>query len=537
MPRLRSTVGNSVCISLILAAIPLPAYASPKGGNVAAGSATITQPGTNTTIVRQTTDKVVIDWRSFDLGPQDIARFEQPSSKAIALNRIAGGAPTTIEGTLTANGQIWLINPNGILFGKSARVDVAGLVATTLDLSNEDFMARRYRFSGGGPGAVTNAGHLTIRDAGLAALVAPSVQNSGVIEAHYGKVALGSTTGFAIDFYGDGLTSFAAPKPLDAKLEKLGSDQGHVLLTASGAKAVVDAAVGGGAVAQADHYTVANGTITLLGPTLGDVAVSGTVDVSGTHGGTIEVTGKAVSLGDTAVFDASGSVDGGTVRVGGDWHGKGNLPNASATTVAQGARISVAGASGAGGEAVVWADDTTRFEGAIDATGGIAGGSVEVSGKGRLDYLGTADLRSSGGPAGTLLLDPRNVTIAASGSTPTLPASGDTSFSPTDDDSVLAVSALQNALALGNVTVTTGSAGIQAGDITVVSSFDLGTANTLTLSAFRNVNIASGVTLSSNGAQALTLRADNTGTGIGTVSFADSTSKVDFSHSGGNVVI
>ncbi|HKV54063.1 MAG TPA: filamentous hemagglutinin N-terminal domain-containing protein, partial [Candidatus Binataceae bacterium] len=128
-----------------------------------AGQASVSRSGTNT-LVTQGTDRAAINWLGFDIAADESVRFAQPSASSIALNRVLGQNPTEIFGSLTANGQVFILNPNGVLFGKGAQVDVAGLVASTLSLSNEDFMAGRYRFTASaaaGLGEVANQGDIT----------------------------------------------------------------------------------------------------------------------------------------------------------------------------------------------------------------------------------------------------------------------------------------------------------------------------------------------------------------------------------------
>jgi filamentous hemagglutinin family protein len=520
----------STTLAVVLSTLPIQALANPENGIVVAGAAEITQQA-QTTLINQSTDKAIIDWHSFSVASPQSVVFNQPSANSITLNRVTGGDPSNILGTITANGQVWLINPNGIAFGKSARVDVAGLLATTLNIKNADFMAGNYRFEEGGaqPASVTNAGNLTISGAGLAALVAPHVSNSGVIQARLGHIALGSTNGFTLDFYGDGVVNFLLSRDTSAALQaatgsvsnsgSLIADGGTVLLTADTAKTVVDQTINMDGYIQARTIGSQSGRVTLLGGA-SQTNLSGTIDASGATGGDITVTGGAVDLAASALLDASGTQTGGMVRVGGDYQGTGDLATAQTTNVAKGALIRVnATESGNAGKAIVWSDDYTNFAGTIDATGGARsgnGGFVEVSGHNRLDYTGTTDLRAANGQSGTLLLDPRNVTIAATGATPTLPASGATSFDPSAIDSVLQVSTLQAALALGNVIVTTNGAGTQAGDITVASNISWSNPTDLTLSANRNIIINDGVTVSGLN---LILRADSTGSGVGTVSF------------------
>jgi len=545
-------------------ALPTLAEANPQNGQVSAGSATIVQTSPQNLTVNQGSQKVVINWQSFSIGSGETTTFNQPGASAIALNRVVGADPSSILGNLNANGQVWLVNPNGIAFGRSARVDVAGLLATTIDIADRDFMGGTYRFSGlKNPSAmVSNAGLITVRDAGLAALVAPGVENSGVIQANLGQIQLSSAAAFTVDLYGDGLFNFTLDKQVSQAIHRQDGTKptaavsntgvliaagGRILLTANAASSVVSNAINMSGYAQATSASVSqNGEIVLDGGSEGTVQVAGTLDASGTgtgqNGGSVHVTGQNVQLASTARIDVSGDAGGGTALVGGDRHGGGTLPHAATTTVASGATINADAVSkGNGGEVVVWSDQQTNYQGTISARGGTTGGnggSAEVSSHGLLNFNGLVDLRAPHGVTGSLLLDPENVTIASNGDTPSLPSSptAPIAFNPTVDNSVLSVSTLQSALALADVTVSNGSTGSQAGDITVAANVSWGSGNTLTLSAYRNITINDGVTIANTGAGSLNLHADNTGTGVGTVTF-NGTGKVDFSGSTGLVSI
>ncbi|HXO00860.1 MAG TPA: filamentous hemagglutinin N-terminal domain-containing protein, partial [Stellaceae bacterium] len=187
------------------------AAANPQGGQVVGGQATITNTAPNTLTIDQTTPRAAIDWKSFNIGPNQTTQFVQPSASAIALNRVQAGDPSVIAGRLTANGQLVLINPSGIVFTKGAQVDVNSLLATPTGISTANFMAGRMIFDqpSSDPNArVINNGHITVAQAGLAALVAPGVANNGVISAKLGRVVLGGAQTYTLDFYGDGLIQF-----------------------------------------------------------------------------------------------------------------------------------------------------------------------------------------------------------------------------------------------------------------------------------------------------------------------------------------
>src|SRR4051812_39818789 len=164
------------------------AHAAPFGGVVAAGGAGIASTGTRTTIT-QTTSSAVINWQGFGVAAGESVRFQQPGSSSVTLNRVLGPDPSAIFGSLSANGKVFLVNPAGVLFGPGASVNVGGLVASTLNITDGDFMGGRYPFSGGGRGAVVNQGTITA-DGGYVALLGTEVSNHGVISARLGSVAL-----------------------------------------------------------------------------------------------------------------------------------------------------------------------------------------------------------------------------------------------------------------------------------------------------------------------------------------------------------
>ncbi|MCW5575703.1 MAG: filamentous hemagglutinin N-terminal domain-containing protein, partial [Burkholderiales bacterium] len=200
----------SVAVALIFT-VPGWVAANPVGGRVVAGSAAIGAPDASTVEITQGSHRAIIEWNGFSIAAGETTRFIQPSATAVTLNRVTGGDPSRILGNLQANGIVYLINGNGILFGQGAKIDVAGLVASTADIRNDDFMAGRMAFTrpGHAAAAVVNQGDITVAEGGLVALVAPGVENAGRIQAKLGRVLLASGDRFAIDFNGDGLISFA----------------------------------------------------------------------------------------------------------------------------------------------------------------------------------------------------------------------------------------------------------------------------------------------------------------------------------------
>jgi len=393
----------------------------PRGANVAAGSAGFTQSG-NALNVQQSSQKLVINWGSFDIGSTASVNFSQPSSGAIALNRVSSGVPTQIEGALNANGNVWVLNSAGVVFGKTAQVNVGGLVASSLALSDGDFQAGRYTFSNSGAaGAVSNAGSIDARG-GVVALVAPVVRNSGRIAA--ANVALVAGDQVTLDFKGDGLLSYTIDRAaLGALVENSGSISGDtVSLSARSASAAVATVVNNEGVIEATGLSESGGHIVLDGGDKGAVHVAGTLDASSAaaQGGSITVTGHAITLDGDATLDANGATGGGSIHVGGGYQGK-DTSLLNATTVSADSSVTAsanATARGKGGEVVFWSDEHTAFAGKINVRGGEQGGDggqAEVSGK-TLAYSGVTDGRAPHGATGNLLLDPISIDIVDGGS-------------------------------------------------------------------------------------------------------------------------
>ena len=192
---LRSRLNRTTAFTTIAMLIASTALANPQGGTVVEGSATIVQETVDKLVINQTTGNAVIDWQSFSIGANEHTHFNQPSSTSHTLNRVTGSQVSQILGKLTANGRVTLVNPNGVFFGQNSTVDVSALIASTHNITNSDFMADRLNFTiAGNPNAtVINEGLINVQDGGLVALVAPSVGNSGLIQARLGKIVLAAS--------------------------------------------------------------------------------------------------------------------------------------------------------------------------------------------------------------------------------------------------------------------------------------------------------------------------------------------------------
>ena len=232
-------------LALVLA--PGSVSANPEGGTVVAGDAAITGEGTVRVVVTQRSARALIDWQDFSIGTGETTRFVQPDASALAANRVVGGEPSEILGALEANGRVVLINRNGVVFGRGSRVDSAGLLATVHDLDGSSFLTERtlrFDVAGEAGATVVNEGTITVRETGLAALVAPRVRNRGTIRAS--RVALASARGFALDLYGDGLLRFAPGDALEASPGEGALVESGGRLEADGGRDSSECAGGGG---------------------------------------------------------------------------------------------------------------------------------------------------------------------------------------------------------------------------------------------------------------------------------------------------
>ncbi|HFZ1876408.1 TPA: two-partner secretion system adhesin CdrA [Pseudomonas aeruginosa] len=443
------------------------AMAAPTGAQFNPNEIKISQQG-KTTLIDQSTQRAIINWKGFDVSADEAVRFNQPGVTSSTLNRVTAGQESVIAGRISAPGQVIIYNSNGVVFSGSAKVDVGSLITTTANISDEHFRQGKLIFDQpGNPDArIVNDGSISVAEKGLAAFVAPSVANNGVINARLGTVAMAAGNAATIDLYGDGLVSIAVTDPVTRKPQDaqalvsnggaIQADGGSVLITAEQASRVVDNAVNLSGVILARGTEVREGSVALVSKS-GDIQVAGKIDVSGPKsGGDVLVSGQQVALASTASIDARGAAQGGSVRIGGDFQGRGELPRAKNATLAKGASIDVsATGKGNGGLAVVWSDGNTRMDGRILARGGAQGGNgglVETSGKANLSIADSAyvSVAAPYGNGGTWLLDPTTLRIVASGGT-----SGSVGgANGASGDATVNASVVTGALAGGKVTLS-----------------------------------------------------------------------------------
>src|SRR5690242_5992238 len=319
---------------------------TPTGGSIVGGSGSIVQDGASV-VINQASQKLALDWQSFNLGQDATVRFNQPGASAVALNRILDQSPSQIFGQISSNGQVFLINTHGIIFGATAQVNVGGLVASTLDLTPADFLSSHFNLNAVGGGAgIVNHGTIAAASGGSVSLIGGSVQNDGVILANYGRINLDGADHAVLDFDGDGLINVQITGELKHRLDAkaalnntgtLQADGGTVVLEAAAARDLFTNLVNNSGVIDAGAISHDGGVVRLVARG-GDTTNSGSIDVSGTHGGGVQLLSdrNVVVTGDV---DASGTQGGGSIRVGGGTRGGEGLLRSSTSTVGADARL------------------------------------------------------------------------------------------------------------------------------------------------------------------------------------------------------
>jgi filamentous hemagglutinin family protein len=345
--------------------------------------------------ITQTSDKSIINWQKYGIGAGETVRYSQPSASSISLNRVTGTDPTVIAGQLSANGRVWVINPNGLLVGNGARIDVGSFLGSTLNIGDNDFMNGSYRFSADRviPGSIGNLGSIVAAEGGTVMLIAPSISNAGSISAPLGKAYLASGSEVTLTVAGNDLIGFTVDRGVLAGKAGIGNsglisaNDGEVILSAKSGSDLLKSVVNNSGVIEARTVENRNGRILLLGD-----MQNGTVNV----GGTLDASAPSPSIplpwgeGGQTPPSPSGRGDGGEGANGGFIE-----TSAAHVTVADGTRITTKGANG--GKAGTWLIDPVDFT--------IASG--------------TAGLTTSGIGADTLTtsLNGGNVSIVTDGST------------------------------------------------------------------------------------------------------------------------
>lgn len=467
--------GTVVCAAatLLAGSYMSSLLANPTGAQVVSGTVSVNAPAAGQMNITQKTPKAIVNWNTFSIGANEGVTIAQPSAGAALLNRVMGNDPSVIAGRLQANGKVFLVNPAGVIFAPGSSVNVGSMVASTLNISNADFLAGNYRFVGTSVAPVSNAGTLTAGTGGTIALLGGSVSNSGTVSARLGTVALGAGNDITLDFAGDGLTTLkinqGAANALIGNTGTLAADGGMVVMSAQTADALAGTVINQQGIIRAQSVAERNGHIVLDGGTSGVATVGGTLDATGSAGltgGRIDVTGFNLALVDGARVDASGAAGGGTVRFGGGAAGQDpTIRNANALWMSPTASIHAdALTNGTGGNVVAFSETASRIYGTLSARGGAQGGDgglIETSGH-YLDITrATIDASAPKGKGGTWKIDPDNIAIVAAASgtpaTETPPSNGSPAiFTPAGTDSEVVNSLITDQLNQGvSVTITT----------------------------------------------------------------------------------
>ena len=365
----------------------------PGGGSVKTGAGLILPSSGQLTVV-QSSALLGIDWQSFNIGAHASVVFEQPGASAVALNRVVGNGASQIYGSLSANGQVFLVNPNGVLFAPGARVDVGGLVASTLDLSQQDFAAGRFSFAGNG-GALVNQGRITAAPGGYVGLFGANVSNQGVIGVRTGSVLLASGQAVTVDIDNAGLIAATvtggAHKAVVANSGDISAQGGVVRLDAQAAQGIAESLINNSGVIRANSIENRNGEIYLTGAT--QISSSGTLDVSGqgsASGGAITVRADMGS--------GTATVAGQMLAQGGPLGGDGGSIETSGARVLVGgqALVSTSAAKGRTGQWLIDPSDYIVAPSGGDITGSQLGSNLNSTNVTILSSQGTVNTAGNG---------------------------------------------------------------------------------------------------------------------------------------------
>ena len=355
-------------------------WGSPQGGSAAAGQAVINQSG-GTTTIQQLTNNVIINWNSFNIGAGQLVQFLQPSALSAALNRVIGGDPSLILGALKSNGRVFLINPNGILFGAGAEIDTGSFIASTLNMSNQDFLSGDYTFnqiSTIPASFIVNQGTIQAGNGGSVVLLAPLVDNEGTIIANLGDIGLGAASHAVLSYDNQGLMNLVLSNPSGVPQD--------VTITPQAYTAILQQVVNDKNVLPATSVEEENGKIVLTNAG-GTLVNAGTIEANGVA----DVNAGSITLNSTQDTDL--------------------LTNSLISANGEGVNSN-------GGNVTVNSQGTTNFDSGaeIEAEGGASGngGNVEVSDKTGGIINGLVNTSAPDGTIGTFLIDPTDLVITGS---------------------------------------------------------------------------------------------------------------------------
>lgn len=293
-------------ISLVVSAFlggAIIANAAPSGGVVTSGNATINQSG-NVTNINQNSQKASINWNDFSIKSNETVNFNQPNSSSITLNRVIGTEKSVIDGALNSNGQVWILNSNGVLFNSNAKVNTSGLVATTAQLSDADFQAGNYDFKNASSNSIINVGTIEVQNGGSVVLASNEVQNSGTIKAVRGKVHLVGADSYSLNLNGNSLVNLKVNKGvLDALVKNSGNiiaNGGEIYLTTNAVNELLKGVVNNTGIIEANSLDGISGKVELF-------AHGGTAEIGGAieaKDGFVETSGKDFKVESTTKVKA-----------------------------------------------------------------------------------------------------------------------------------------------------------------------------------------------------------------------------------------
>ncbi len=523
-------------LAILTVLYPSFSHANPDGAQFDPTQVSIDTATPGVTTVTNSPN-AIIQWQNFSIAQNELTQFIQQNGQSAVLNRIIGQNPSEILGQLTSNGKVFLINPNGIVFGAGSAIDTQGLIASSLNLSDQDFLSGNYHFiAGSGAGNIINEGIIRAGKDGNVLLIAPKIENNGIIKSEGGSITLAAGQELTITNLDSPDIRFQIQAPADSVLNlgKLLTEGGAINVFAGTIKhsgeinadsvqmdkqgniqlvAHQDITLAAGSKISANNSQGNAGTIHIESKT-GTTLAQGSIEAQATQtgkGGNIALLGERVGVLAQARIDASGENGGGQVLIGGDYQGKTpNVHNAKATYVGQGSTIKAdAKTKGDGGKVIVWSDDVTRAYGNISTKGGSLsgnGGFIETSGHQYLDVEGIrVNASATNGTTGSWLLDPNNIRIIhATSASSDVYMNGANPFAPPSDATNSTISdytlnqALSGYTSVSLTTASTGTAG--TGDILfdgsngsiVLSKNSADTfSTTLTFNAFNNIKFLS----------------------------------------------
>ncbi|MDD5461271.1 MAG: MBG domain-containing protein [Methylococcales bacterium] len=412
----RGSIQRSALIVLLLLHASA-GFALPTGNELIAGSANVTTPSAQQMQINQNSQQAIINWQGFSIGGNESVNIQQPNTHSALLNRVVGQDASSIQGRLSANGQVYLINPNGVLFSKTAQVDVGGLIASTHAISNQDFLNGKLHFTqNNAHGSIINQGNIKASEGGVVALIGEQVDNTGSISAPKGTTALAAGKTIDLDMKGDGLVEVKVTEAaLNAQINNSGiiqADGGQVVMTAQAAGQLLNTVINNKGVVEARGLVEKNGRIVLSGGDNGVVQVSGTLDASGqsagnspassgsgnTQDGSITVSGQQIHINDGAKLNADSA----------QIHKQGNIQLVAQQdiTLDAGSKISVNNTQGDAGIIQINSKTgTTLAKGTIAAQANQSGkgGNIELLGE-RVGLVDQATINASGKNGGGKIL-------------------------------------------------------------------------------------------------------------------------------------